>query len=185
VNLFPTADDSVLVVVDVQERLVAAMRPEDKERVERNVPILLRAADLVGVPVLVTEQYPKGLGHTIGPVKDAVPQGTAIVEKVVFSCGRSDEFRSLLEQTGRRTVILTGMETHVCVLQTAFDLVDRGYSVHVASDAVCSRTRENREVGLDLLRQKGAAITSTETVAFQWVGQAGTDTFKAISKLVK
>ena len=178
-------DDSVLVLVDIQERLVAAMRPEDREAVTRNAGILVRAAHLLGLPILVTEQYPKGLGHTIEELRDALPEGTPVIEKVQFSCGRSEPFREALERTGRHTVFLTGMETHVCVLQTAYDLLNRDNAVHVAADAVCSRTAANRRIGLGLMRQKGAAISSTETIAFQWLGCAGTDAFKAVSRLVK
>lgn len=184
-NLFATPDDSVLVVVDVQERLLAAMRPEDQATVARNVPILIRAAWVVGVPVIVTEQYPRGLGATVETVREAIPAGAPVIEKLEFSCARSSAFSAALEATGRRTVVLCGMETHVCVLQTTYDLRAQGYSVHVAADAVSSRTPDNRQIGLDLARQMGAVITSTETVTFQWVGRAGTDEFKAISRLVK
>lgn len=184
-SLLATASDSALVVIDVQERLLAAMRPEDQATIARNIPILLRAAAAVGVPAVITEQYPKGLGATVEAVREAVTEGTPVVEKLVFSCGRSEPFREALTATGRRTAIVCGMEAHVCVLQTVADLLHQGYAVHVVADAVASRTEDNRRVGLDLVRQMGAVVTSTEAVAFQWVGGAGSDAFKTISRLVK
>ncbi|GMV42807.1 MAG: hypothetical protein AMXMBFR64_45230 [Myxococcales bacterium] len=184
-SFFAAADDSVLVVVDVQERLIAAMTPEDQATIARNVPVLVHAAKATGVPVLVTEQYPRGLGSTIESVREALPAGTQVVEKLEFSCSRAAAFANALHATGRRTVVLCGMEAHVCVLQTAHDLLQRGYAVHLAADAVSSRTDQNRQIGLGLARQMGAAISSTEAVAFQWVGRAGTDAFKVISRLVK
>lgn len=184
-SLLASPKDSALVVVDVQERLIAAMRHEDQAAMARNVPILLRAAAAVGVPAIVTEQYPKGLGATVEPVREALSAETPVIEKLVFSCGRSEPFRDALTATERKTAIVCGMEAHVCVLQTVADLIEQGYSVHVVADAVSSRTEDNRRVGLDLARQMGAVVTSTETVAFQWVGGAGTDAFKVVSKLVK
>ncbi len=179
-----TPEESLLLVVDVQERLFAAMDPEHREDVARNIKILATAAKRLGLPLLVSEQYPKGLGHTLPEIKEALG-GVAPIEKVAFSCCGAEGFAERLTAAGTRRIILTGIEAHVCVLLTALDLLEAGYTVHVVSDAVCSRSRENWRIALDQLRQAGAIVTSTETVLFQLLGRADTDDFKALQPLVK
>jgi nicotinamidase-related amidase len=169
-------------VVDVQERLAAVM--DRKEQVLDNCRRLIEGAKILDVPIAVTEQYPKGLGPTEEELRGALLSYEPF-EKLTFSCCGEPSFTSALESLGRRTIILAGMETHVCVLQTALDLLRGGYGVHLVRDAVCSREKENWITGVDLMRDAGAVITSTETVLFQLLGKAGTEEFKAISKLVK
>ncbi len=177
-------EGSVLLIVDVQERLFAAMDPEQRAEMGRNIKILATAARRLGVPILLSEQYPKGLGHTLTEIGEAAGQVEPI-SKVAFSCWGAEGFAERLGATGARQVILTGIETHVCVLLTALDLLAQGYAVHVVADAACSRRRENRQIALDQLREAGAVVTSTESVLFLLLGVADTDDFRALSKLIK
>ncbi len=169
-------------MVDVQERLAAVM--DQREKVLDNCLRLIEGAKVLDVPIAVTEQYPNGLGPTEEELRGALLSYEPF-EKLTFSCCGEPSFTSALDALGRRTIILAGMETHVCVLQTALDLLRGGYGVHLASDAVCSREKGNWRTGVDLMRDAGVVITSTETVLFQLLGKAGTAEFKAISKLVR
>ncbi len=157
---------------------------EHRERVTARTALLIEAAKLMDIPVLTTEQYPRGLGPTVGELRGALPPG-APVEKLAFSCCGEPSFLEALEGTGRKKVILAGMETHICVLQTTLDLLSSGYQVYLPRDAVCSRRKLDWQTGLDLAREAGAVVTSTETVLFQLLERAGTDEFKKISKMVK
>ena len=174
---------TAILIVDVQERLCAAMPPADLTRLVKYARALAGAGRELGIPVLATEQYPKGLGHTLPELREALP--SAPLEKVSFSCAGDASFFATLEATRRRQVVLAGMETHVCVFQTARDLVAAGYEVHVCADAVASRTEEHRRVGLELCREAGAAVTTAETAIFDLLGQAGTPQFKKVAPLVK
>jgi nicotinamidase-related amidase len=174
---------AALLVVDVQERLSAAMPPEAFAEALANMVRVVRGAAVLGVPVLWAEQYVKGLGPTVAPLREAMPPGAAPVEKLTFSCAASEPLMAQL--AGRTQVICLGMESHVCVFQTVRDLEARGLQTFVPADAVISRTKENRDVGLALMRQAGATVTSTETALFDLTERAGTDEFRAISKLVK
>ncbi len=181
---FISKDKTSFVVVDVQERLMGAM-PEDVARTNvKNIKILLEAAKILDIPVTVTEQYPKGLGPTIQEVRESVDNFSPI-EKVVFSCVRSPEFESAINEINKREVLLCGVETHVCVLQTAIDLINKGYSVYVPADAVISRRRLDWEKGMSLIERSGATIGTMEAFVFQLLERAGTDEFKSISRLVR
>ena len=175
-------DDAVLLVIDIQERLAAAMG--ERERVVANAGHLIAAAKLLGVPVVATEQYPKGLGPTVPDLLAALAPAPAIV-KMTFDCCGEPTFAPALEQTGRSTVIVCGMEAHVCVLQTVLGLLGNGLNVHVAADAVCSRNPENARIALELQRDAGAVITCTETVLFQLLGRAGSPEFKEIQARIR
>jgi nicotinamidase-related amidase len=175
-------DKTALLIVDIQERLVPAM-PEGP-RVIANCLHLIELAKMYNMPVLVTEQYPKGLGHTVAEIKDALPDYDP-AEKTSFSCCGDDNFFTRLRETGRRNILITGMEAHVCVLQTCLDLLAADYNVHLIKDAVCSRSADNLEIGTELMRDAGAVITCTETVLFQLLKKAGTEEFKVISKRIK
>lgn len=181
-------EHSALVVVDVQDRLAAAMPEADRDEAIRNVGNLVEGARLLSVPVLVTEQYPRGLGPTVEPVRarlDAIDPRPPVVEKVEFDACGNPAFLPALRALDRRTVIVTGMEAHVCVFQTARGLGEAGYAVHVPYDATCSRDPRNRRVAEGLWERAGATRTCTETVLFDWLGRAGGDAFKAISRLVR
>jgi nicotinamidase-related amidase len=182
---------AVLLVVDVQERLAAAMPEGLRASCERGVVVLVEMARRLGVPVVVSEQYKKGLGPTVKPIEDALSQpGLQLTrfEKLDFACTAAPEFAPILEKlraAGRDQWIVAGMETHICVYQSARGLVAAGQRVQVPRDAVCSRTAENRDVGLDLCARAGAVVTATETVVFDALGRAGSDDFKALSRLIK
>jgi len=181
-RFFLSKDNSLLVIVDIQERLAVAMT--EKERVVTNTLHLIEAARLLSVPLLVTEQYPKGLGPTVSEIKEAV-QAYAPLEKITFSCCGEHSFNNAVSETGKKQIILAGMETHVCVLQTCIDLLRENYDVHVVSDAICSRTKQNYKIAIEYMRDAGAVITCTETVLFQLLEKAGTEAFKAISRRIK
>lgn len=183
-SFFLTAEESLLVVIDVQERLCRAMDEKVLERLTANTNVLLEAAAELSVPLAVTEQYVKGLGETL-PVLLQKIAGVPRHEKMAFSCCGCAEFMERVKGTGRRQIVITGMETHVCVLQTVIELLDAGYTVHVVKDAVMSRSKQNWATALEMMRQAGAVITCTESVLFQWLKLAGTEPFKKLSKLVK
>ena len=145
---------------------------------------LVELAKLLGIPILLTEQYPKGLGPTLEEIKTALPAYEPF-EKTAFDCCREIGFIEKVAASGRQKILLTGMETHICVLQTALGLIQAGYSVQVIQDACCSRTKDNFKIGIEWLRDAGAVITGTETVLFQLLEKAGTEPFKVISKTNK
>jgi nicotinamidase-related amidase len=177
---------SVLLLVDLQERLAAAMPPPAMERLVANTLVLLESARLLGVPVLATEQYPKGLGSTVAPLAEKLRAlGVEPIDKLDFDAYSQPRVARAIADRAPRAVVVAGMEAHVCVFQTARELARRGYDVHVVADAVASRKEDNRALGLALCERAGAYVTPTETVAFDWLGRAGTDEFKAVSKLVR
>lgn len=196
------AAEAALLVVDFQERLAAAMDPAARARAERNIIVLIELARRLAMPVIVSEQYPKGLGPTVATLagqlgflpapgsSDALPPplptGTAVrFEKLAFGCTAEPGFNDIIASIRRTQLIVVGMETHICLYQTARGLAAQGYRVHVPADAVLSRTADNRALGLDLIARAGALVTSTETVAFDALKAAGTDDFRAISRLVR
>jgi nicotinamidase-related amidase len=179
--LEPTS--SVLFVVDVQEKLAPAMNADLYHQLLQNLERLARGADLLGVPVVVSEQYPKGLGHTVPSVRDALSKA-AVLPKMTFDAVQDGAIAEKIRELARPNIVVAGMETHICVYQTVRSLA-KDHHVQVLRDAVASRTIDNYEVGLDLARAAGAVITSTETVLFDWLGRAGTEEFKAISKLIR
>lgn len=181
----PPMNATALIVVDIQERFFPAMEAERKDAFLDNVKLLLELAKTLGLPVLVTEQYPKGLGRTIPPVVEGLPPGTVPLEKLHFSSWRADGFAEKFWEAGARYAVVIGLESHVCVLQTVIDLLAEDIVVHVPRDAVVSRTRENCEGGLQLMDRAGAIVSSTETIIFQMLERAGTDEFKIMSKLLK
>lgn len=175
-------DDSVLVVVDCQERLWPVIDGHDA--VERQVAILARGARILGVPVVVTEQYPRGLGHTVAGVKDAVGDAP-ILEKSTFSCAGDAAFAQHLRSYERGTVVVTGVETHICVQQTALDLLADGYHVQIPTDGVGSRSPENKATALRRLERADAVMTCAESVLFDWMERCDVPAFKEIQGLLK
>lgn len=171
-----------LVVVDVQERLMPAIF--ERKRVVQNVVRLLRSAHILQVPYFVTEQYRKGLGATLPEVQEAAADFRPM-EKVVFSACGADGFLPALRARKVADVLLSGVESHVCVLQTCLDLLEAGFRVFVISDAVSSRTLENACFGLERMRDAGAVVVSTEMALFELLGRAGTEEFKQVLPLVK
>lgn len=175
-------DQAVLVLVDVQERLHAEMSRRDE--VARNLVKLAETARLLKVPVVLTEHAAKAFGPTIEPVRTALA-GIAPLHKMVFSCFGSEEFRAALAALGRKQVVVSGYETHVCVCQTALDAQAAGYQVHVVRDASSSRTEGDYEVGLDKMAGAGVLPASAETVMFELLERAGTEEFRALLPVIK
>ncbi|WP_243372509.1 isochorismatase family protein [Geotalea sp. SG265] len=182
-KFFLDSGNAVLVVIDVQEKLCKAMDDKVLAKLCTNVSILQEAAAELNLPVLATEQYVKGLGETLPELKEKLC--SPALEKMTFSCCGDHNFTDAIKKTGRKQIIIVGMETHVCVLQTVLELLDAGYYVHLVKDAVMSRKKDNWQVGVDAAAAAGAVITSTEAVLFQLLRVAGTDAFKKLSKLVR
>jgi nicotinamidase-related amidase len=172
------SDRAALIVIDVQEGFRKAI--PDFEQIARATATLIDGARAIGIPVLITEQYPRGLGDTVPEVADHLPEGATPLEKVVFSAAEAEGF----DLAGRDQALVCGIETHVCVNQTALDLLADGVDVQVAEDAVGSRTGENKRIGLQKMERAGAEVTSVETALFELLGRAGTDEFKQVQKLI-
>jgi nicotinamidase-related amidase len=181
-KFFLEKDNAALLIIDIQERLADVMKA--KEPVIKSSLHLVELAKLINIPVIVTEQYPKGLGHTVEEIRNALALYQPI-EKMTFSCCEENNFLQTVQGIQKKQLILVGMETHVCVLQTCLGLLRDGYAVHVVKDAICSRTKENWETGIAFMRDAGAVITSTEIVLFQLLKIAGTSEFKTMVKRIK
>ena len=177
--------NTVLVVIDVQEKLMPVIDRADA--VLRHIERLIRGAHILGVPVLLTEQYVKGLGPTHESIRDAFDQtgGYRPIEKNCFSAHGCEPFAAQLAALGRRQVVVAGVETHVCVYQTVMDLLAAKLEVTVVADAVSSRTAENREIALRRFVSEGVKLSSTEMALFELLEVSGTEEFRAISRLVK
>ncbi len=176
------ARHAVLFIVDIQARLAPAI--DGAEAVIARTRILLTAADRLGVPVLVSEQYPQGLGHTDERLLP-LPESAVVLPKTAFSAAEDPTIRARLESFDRRQVVLAGMETHVCVLQTALGLRTAGWEVAVAADAVGSRHPERKQLGLERMRDAGAAIVDSEMVVFEWLRDASNPAFRELSRLIR
>ncbi len=180
------AQRSILIVIDLQQKLMPAI--DKGERVLANAGRLIEGARRLGVPVIVSEQYPKGLGPTVDEIATKLPNETKTVSKLTFSAARSEDFsRDLAElrADGRDQMVLCGTETHVCVMQTAADLLAEDVPVFLVTDASGSRAEENRSAGAARLSRLGAQCVTSEMVLFEWLEAAGSDEFKEISRLIK
>jgi nicotinamidase-related amidase len=179
---------AALMVIDIQERLARAMAPGELAGCERNIVALLAMAGRLRVPVVVSEQYPQGLGRTVAGLEAALAEPGLTVErfeKLEFGCDRAPAFADIERRLRRDQWILVGMEAHICVYQTARGLAARAATVHVPADAVISRSAQNLQRGLSLIERAGAVVTTTETVIFDALARAGTDDFRALSRLLK
>jgi len=176
-------DKSALLVIDIQERLVTAMPHKVYARMRATTSMLVEAARLLGLPVLTTEQYPKGIGHTVAELSDACTQG--VIEKTSFGCCGEPAFMTALEKLGRRQVLVTGMEAHVCVYQTVLGLLASGYHVHLLRDAICSRHKEDFLAGVSNAARAGALVITAEIALFQLLKDSRHAQFRAVSALVK
>jgi len=177
-----TRQDSLLLIIDFQQGLLKVM--DSWEKVAQKVTQLIRAANTLEIPILLTEQYKKGLGETISQLLGEI-KSPRVFEKEYFSACMENGFLSTLDAYNRSKIIVAGMETHVCVLQTCLDIIKSGYQVHLIADAVASRTSENRDTAINILRKAGAIISSTEIVIFQWACRANTEDFRKILPIVK
>lgn len=177
---------SAIIVVDIQDKLAAAMPASQMSEVLRAATVLLEAASLLGARVLVTEQYPAGLGPTVAPLAERIERlGARVISKLAFSACDEPEFEGAWARLGVGSAIVLGLEAHVCVFQTVRELCARGVQVHVPLDGVASRRDDHRAAGLELCRAAGATITTMESVVFDWLRQAGSDEFKKLSKLIR
>ena len=182
-NFHLRREDSAILVIDLQDKLLTAIH--DEETIRRNTSVLLEAAKTYGLSAFYSEQYPKGLGATNALILDQLQKLDAFgIEKTAYSA-LSPEMGDALKKSGRGQIVVAGAETHVCVFQTVRALLQAGYSVYVPVDAVSSRTEQNRTIGLDLMEKMGAMLTSTETVLFDLIGDAGDVHFKSLQALIK
>ena len=181
---FPIGDPAqcCLVVIDIQEKLAAVMH--ERERLIKNSSIVVQIAQVLSIPVLWCEQAPRALGPTVSPLCDVLG-GQEPIEKTSFSCCGQEAFETGLAQISPKTAILCGIESHVCVFQTAADLVQRGLGVHVIADAVSSRTKENKEIGLGRMAALGAVISSVEMLLFELLKDAKHEKFRDLAALIK
>ncbi|MGI5862662.1 MAG: isochorismatase family protein [Myxococcales bacterium] len=173
---------AALLVVDIQERMCAAMDQEKLQRMTNRCRALIEGAKAMRLPIIVTEQYSKGLGPTVEPLRAVLPDGTRAIEKNQFSCALPEVLDALAD---RKQVLLCGMETHVCVFQTARDLLERGLMPYLCADALLSRTAEDKRWGLERARDLGAVVTTAEGALFDLLGCAGTPEFKVVSAAVR
>ena len=176
------ADDSVMVFLDIQEKLIAVIEGNNAARVVNNASRLLQAARILDIPVLFTEQYSERLGTTHPVLQEARPASSRLVQKTCFSATDNAEFMEYLGLTGRKQVVLCGMEAHVVVLQTALALQSAGYEVFVAEDSVCSRFADYKENGISRLQASGVQITNRESILFEWMRDSTHPNFREIVK---
>ena len=172
---------TAFVLIDIQEKFIPAISGINE--VISNANILVKSAGILNIPLIATEQYPKGLGKTVKEIE--LSGNAALIEKLHFSCFGNEEFSNKVRQLGAESLILFGIEAHVCLLKTALDALKNNLEVYLVADAVSSRTPENKSIALERMRQSGVFIVSTEMILFQLLEYSGTDEFKAISKLIK
>lgn len=175
-------DNTALVIIDVQEKLFRVMH--EKEKLLEDLLRLVRGAGVLDIPVIVTEQNPDGLGRTLPEIGEMLP-GMQALPKMSFSCCGETAFRREIDRLSCRNLLLTGIETHICVYQTAMGLLEDGYGVEVVVDGVSSRTERNRDIALAKMARAGAGITSVETVLFELLGTAAHDKFREISRIIR
>ncbi|MEE4177918.1 MAG: isochorismatase family protein [Bacteroides sp.] len=177
-----TCEDSLFLIIDFQVGMLKAIN--SWEKVTGKVNQLIRTANILGIPILLTEQYKKGLGETHPELLREI-KSPLICQKEHFSACIEPDFLSAMHSFRRNKIIVAGMETHVCVLQTCLDLIKAGFQIHLVADAVASRTKENRNIAINLLRQAGAVVSSAEIVIFQWAYRANTENFRKILPVIK
>lgn len=176
-------EDSLVLIIDVQDKLLNAVF--NKEQVEKKSAIVAEAAKILGIPVVVTEQYPKGLGNTIPAVKNALAEDTEIFEKTAFSALNNEEILEAIKKHNKKQILIFGIETHICVSQTTAALRELGYEVSVIKDACGSRAEEEYLAGLERMKDNGAYIITTEIALFEWLKGAKHPNFKAVQALIK
>jgi len=178
-----SADKSCLVVIDVQGKLARLMHNKDK--LFENIQILIKAFGILDIPVLWCQQCPDSIGYTVQPIAELLEKKTKPVNKATFSCCKGGEFVRKLEETSCNQVLLCGIETHICIYQTAVELKEKGKNVTVIADAVSSRDVENKNIGIERLKQEDVKISSTEMAIFEIVGTAEHPDFNRLAKLIK
>lgn len=177
-----SAEDSLLLIIDIQERLVAAL---DKDIVVSKAVKVASAAKALGIPTIVTEQYPKGLGHTVPQLSEVLPEGTEIVEKTSFNALLEEGMADKIKSFGKKQIVIFGIETHICVHQTAAALLEAGYDVYVIKDACASRNKYEFKQGIEIMQANGAKISCVEIALFEWLKGAKNPKFKEVQALIK
>lgn len=175
-------ENSLLLIIDVQEKLVNTL---DKDIIVKRTASLTNAAKILGIPILVTEQYPKGLGSTVSQVKQNLSENTKIFEKTSFSALKEPGFTEILKTYNKKQIVICGIETHICVHQTASDLIAEGYEVYIVKDACASRNKYEFKQGIERMQENGANISCLEIVLFEWLKNAKHPNFKEIQALIK
>jgi nicotinamidase-related amidase len=178
-------ENSLLLIIDIQSKLTNVMPEGAAEDMLKNSSRLVESANLLNIPVLVTEQYPHGLGVTVDSLKEKLNSDTLYFEKTGFSCCAADNFNATLQKSARKQIIIVGQETHVCILQTALELLQQGYQVYILEDAVCSRKAEHKFYALQRMQQQGATISNFESVLFEWLQDSKHVHFSTISQLLR
>ena len=176
-------EDSALIIIDIQDKLVNASF--DSEKLVSNALKIVRASSILSVPVIVTEQYPKGLGGTISALKDNLAHDTCFYEKTSFSACHEPEFKNKIDSLNRKQFLICGIETHICVLQTALELHNAGFDVYILEDCSSSRHLSEKNIAIELLRQYGIKIVSVEIALFEWLKSSRHPKFKEIQTLIK
>lgn len=176
------AKNSLLLIIDIQEKLVQAL---DKQVVVSKAATLAKASKIMGIQTLLTEQYPQGLGCTAPAISQNLLPDTITIAKTSFSAYAHEDFRQAIEKTGKKQIIICGIETHICVHQTASDLLDAGYEVFVAKDACASRNKYEFKQGIDRMEANGAKISCVEIILFEWLKSAKNPYFKEVQSLIK
>jgi len=177
------AQNTAVVLIDIQERLVGMLNKSDV--VVKQTSTLLNGTNIMGIPAIITEQYPKGLGETVPEVKNAINANNIIIEKTTFSAFQTPEFAEKIKSLGKKNIIIGGIETHVCVYQTVCDLINEGFNVVVVKDGCASRAKESFKTGLDLMKDAGAKLSNVETVLFELLKSSKNPYFKSVQALIK
>lgn len=177
-------NNSVLVIIDIQQKLAAAMPEKIMEKVTTDAQLLIKTAALLNIPIIVSEQYPKGLGSTLDELSTNLPPTAQVIDKTCFSCASNQNFKAALKALNKNQVILAGMETHICVAQTAIELLALDYQVYIAADAVCSRKISHHQNAIQRMQNAGCITTNSESIYFEWLRDANHAKFKTISKLI-
>ncbi len=184
-SLICNSENSTLLLVDIQDKLISIMPGKVMDRLKKNTILLLNAASLLSIPVIATRQYPKGLGPIDKEITEMLDENTLRYDKTCFSCAGVDNLIEDLKKNGRSQIIVTGIEAHICVIQTALDLLVEGFQVFVVIDAVASRQRENYENAIARLQQAGVVCINSESVVFEWLKDASHQAFKTLSAMVR
>ncbi len=177
-----SAENSLVLIIDIQDRLVAAL---DKDVIVANAVKVASAAKLLSIPVLLTEQYPKGLGHTVPQLQQALPENSEVVEKTFFNALLEDGMLEKIKSYGKKQIVIFGIETHICVHQTASALVEAGFEVYVIKDACASRSKYEFKQGIDAMQANGVKVSCVEIALFEWLKGAKNPKFKEVQALIK
>jgi nicotinamidase-related amidase len=176
-------EGTVLIIFEMQERLLPAVH--EHKRVLKNIQNIVRSARILNLPIILTEQYPKGLGQTVPDIHEVLGDDVKTIEKLSFSAFGSGEFRARLKELDAKTLILCGLESHICINQTAHDALQEGFKVHVLADGTSSRTKKNHKAGLKKMQHSGVVITTTEMALYEIMEVAKTDEFNEVLKVLK